>query len=122
MYGFIDAFEGEVQERSALSTFPVAHLSTCAIINPGPGPLYCESQLQQYGLADRTRAFGWPDVTVIDDDLGRSGSGTHRPGFERLLVALCGGKVGAVFCIETSRLARNGRDCHTLLEFCRVVG
>jgi excisionase family DNA binding protein len=61
-------------------------------------------------------------VTVIDDDLGRSGSGTHRPGFERLLVALCSGEVGAVFCIEASRLARNGRDWHTLLEFCRLVG
>jgi DNA invertase Pin-like site-specific DNA recombinase len=26
-----------------------------------------------------------------------------------------------VFCIEASRLARNGRDGHTLLEFCRLV-
>lgn len=39
-----------------------------------------ESQLRQYGLADRARTLGWPDVTVIDDDLGRSGSGIHRPG------------------------------------------
>ncbi len=81
-----------------------------------------ESQLRQYGLADRARGLGWADVTVIDDDLGRSGSGNYRPGFERLLVALCGGEVGAVFCIEASRLARNGRDWHTLLEFCRLVG
>ena len=58
---------------------------------------------------------------MIDDDLGRSGGGTHRPGFERLLAALCDGVVGAVFCIEASRLARNGRDWHTLLEFCRLV-
>ncbi|MEM5292676.1 recombinase family protein, partial [Paraburkholderia sabiae] len=77
---------------------------------------------RQYGLADRARGLGWPDATVIDDDLGRSGSGNHRPGFERLLVALCSGEVGAVFCIEASRLARNGRDWHTLLEFCRLVG
>lgn len=81
-----------------------------------------ESKLRQYGLADHARRLGWPDVTVIDDDLGRSGSGIHRPGFERLLAALCGGEVGAVFCIEASRLARNGRDWHTLLEFCRLVG
>jgi DNA invertase Pin-like site-specific DNA recombinase len=81
-----------------------------------------ESQLRQYGLADRARGLGWSDVTVIDDDLGRSGSGIHRPGFERLLAALCSGEVGAVFCIEASRLARNGRDWHTLLEFCRLVG
>lgn len=80
-----------------------------------------ESQRRQYSLANRARALGWKEVTVIDDDLGRSGGGVHRPGFERLLAALCEGSVGAVFCIEASRLARNGRDWHTLLEFCRLV-
>lgn len=80
-----------------------------------------ESQRRQYALSDRARALGWQDVTVIDDDLGRSGGGAHRPGFERLLAELCEGSVGAVFCIEASRLARNGRDWHTLLEFCRLV-
>lgn len=59
---------------------------------------------------------------MIDDDLGRSGAGIKRPGFERLLGGLCDGLVGAVFCVEASRLARNGRDWHTLLEFCSVVG
>jgi excisionase family DNA binding protein len=80
-----------------------------------------ESQRLQYGLADRARELGWAEVTVIDDDQGRSGSGIHRPGFERLLAALCEGKIGAVFCIEGSRLARNGRDWETLLEFCGLV-
>ena len=61
-------------------------------------------------------------VEVIDEDLGRSGSGTLRPGFERLLGLLCDGEIGAVLSIEASRLARNGRDWHTLLEFCSVVG
>jgi DNA invertase Pin-like site-specific DNA recombinase len=61
-------------------------------------------------------------VTVIDDDLGRSGAGVGRPGFERLLAAICEGRVGAVFVIEASRLARNGRDWHTLSEFCSQVG
>ena len=81
-----------------------------------------ESRLRQYGLADRARALGWTDVTIIDDDLGRSGSGVSRPGFERLLAAICEGRVGAVFAIEASRLARNGRDWHTLIEFCGLVG
>src|SRR5437870_4061879 len=45
-----------------------------------------------------------------------------RPGFERLLAAICEGRVGAVFAIEASRLARNGRDWHTLIEFCGLVG
>ncbi|RUX51743.1 recombinase family protein [Mesorhizobium sp. M4A.F.Ca.ET.050.02.1.1] len=81
-----------------------------------------ESRRRQYGLADRARALGWTDVTVIDDDLGRSGSGVSRPGFEKLLAAICEGRVGAVFAIEVSRLARNGRDWHTLIEFCGLVG
>jgi len=41
-----------------------------------------ESQRRQYGLVDRARSLGWQKATVIDDDLGRSGSGVHRPGFE----------------------------------------
>ena len=81
-----------------------------------------ESRRRQYGLADRARALGWADVEVIDDDLGRSGSGIARPGFEKLLAAICEGRVGAVVSIEASRLARNGRDWHTLLEFCGLVG
>jgi excisionase family DNA binding protein len=81
-----------------------------------------ESQRRQYGLADRARQLGWPDVEVIDDDLGRSGGGARRPGFEKLLAAICEGRVGAVLSLEASRLARNGRDWHTLLEFCGLVG
>jgi DNA invertase Pin-like site-specific DNA recombinase len=81
-----------------------------------------ESRRRQYGLADRARALGWGVVEVIDDDLGRSGSGVSRPGFEKLLAAICEGRVGAVVSIEASRLARNGRDRHTLLEFCGLVG
>ncbi len=81
-----------------------------------------ESQRRQYGLADRARQLGWAVVEVIDDDLGRSGGGIARPGFERLLASICEGRVGAVLAIEASRLARNGRDWHTLIEFCGLVG
>jgi DNA invertase Pin-like site-specific DNA recombinase len=81
-----------------------------------------ESRRRQYGLADRARQLGWSTVEIIDDDLGRSGGGINRPGFERMLAAICEGRVGAVFAIEASRLARNGRDWHTLIEFCGLVG
>src|SRR5207344_995765 len=81
-----------------------------------------ESRRRQYALADRARVLGWENVIVIDDDLGRSGGGTARPGFERLLAAICEARVGAVLSIEASRLARNGRDWHTLIEFCGLVG
>jgi len=80
-----------------------------------------ESRRRQYGLADKARALGFRDVVVVDEDLGRSGSGTARPGFERLLGLICDGRVGAVLAIEASRLARNGRDWHTLLELCGLV-
>jgi DNA invertase Pin-like site-specific DNA recombinase len=81
-----------------------------------------ESRRRQYSLANRARQLGWTSVEVIDDDLGRSGGGVARPGFERLLAAICEARVGAVLAIEASRLARNGRDWHTLIEFCGLVG
>ena len=81
-----------------------------------------ESKRLQYGLVDRARTLGWQDVEIIDEDLGLSGEGIPRSGFERLLRAVCEGQVGAVFSIEASRLARNGREWHTLLEFCGIVG
>ena len=81
-----------------------------------------ESKRRQYNLPERARQLGWSDVAIIDDDLGRSGSGIARPGFEKLLAAICEGRVGAVVSVEASRLARNGRDWHTLLEFCGLVG
>ena len=40
-----------------------------------------ESQRRQYDLAGEAQAKGFASVTVIDDDLGRSGSGrSERPG------------------------------------------
>ena len=80
-----------------------------------------ESQRRQYGLADRARRLGWNEVVVVDEDLAISGDGVRRPGFERLLAAICEGRAGAVLTIEVSRLARSGRDWHTLLEFCGLV-
>jgi DNA invertase Pin-like site-specific DNA recombinase len=82
-----------------------------------------ESQRRQYDLAKAAEAAGFASVTVIDDDLGRSGSGAiQRPGFERLVAMVCSGDVGAVYCIEASRLARNGRDWHHLIDLCALAG
>jgi DNA invertase Pin-like site-specific DNA recombinase len=82
-----------------------------------------ESQRRQYDLAETAKTKGFAAVTVIDDDLGRSGSGRmQRPGFERLVALVCSGGVGAVYCIEASRLARNGRDWHHLIELCALAG
>lgn len=81
-----------------------------------------ESQRRQYELVEVARQRGFSNVEVIDDDLGRSASGAvERPGFDRLVAALCAGQVGAVLCLDASRLARNGRDWHHLLELCGLV-
>jgi len=90
--------------------------------SPGQVVHNLESQRRQYGLADHARQLGFREVQVIDEDLGRSGSGkVERPGFERLVAEVCSGEVGAVLCIEASRLARNGRDWHHLIELCGLV-
>src|SRR5271154_4137469 len=84
--------------------------------------IHLESQRRQYELVDEARRRGFRTVEVIDDDLGRSASGTvARPGFEKLVAWLCAGEVGAVLCFDASRLARNGRDWHHLLELCGLV-
>src|SRR5215813_3971670 len=103
------------------------HLSRGAIVyirqaTPGQVANNLESKRRQYGLADRARQVGWQEVMVIDDEQGHSRSGIARVGFEKLLVAVGAGQVGAVLSIEASRLARNGRYWHTLLEFCGFVG
>src|ERR1039457_3959416 len=56
---------------------------------PGQVQNNLESQRRQYALVDRARSLGWQDIDVIDDDLGISGSGTHRPGFEKISFPLC---------------------------------
>lgn len=81
-----------------------------------------EGQRRQYDLVAEARRRGFVNIEVIDDDLGRSASGAvARPGFDRLVAWLCAGEVGAVLCFDASRLARNGRDWHHLLELCGLV-
>ena len=78
-----------------------------------------ESNRRQYALTERAKTLGFSSVIVVDDDLGISGAGTRgRPGFSRLLAAVCNGEVGAVFALEASRLARNNRDWHHLIDLC----
>src|SRR6516162_7051346 len=112
--------------RSAMTKITAEHLARSAYVYVRQSTAdqlihNRESRRRQYALADRARQLGWSSVEVVDEDLGRSGGGTNRPGFERLLTAICSGGVGAVLAIEASRLARNGRDWHTLIEFCGLV-
>jgi DNA invertase Pin-like site-specific DNA recombinase len=81
-----------------------------------------ESKERQYALEGRAQQLGFSKVVVIDEDLGRSGSGIQeRPGFGRLLASVCQGLAGAVFALEASRLARNNRDWHHLVDLCALT-
>ena len=78
-----------------------------------------ESTDRQYALAAKARELGWPDdrITVIDEDLGLSGSGfVARSGFARLTAEVALSHVGLVLGLEVSRLARNNADWHRLID------
>src|SRR4030095_4248551 len=106
---------------------PPAVLSRCAVVyvrqsTGGQVHENLESQRRQYALVDLARTYGFQDVRVIDDDLGRAASGTmERPGFRSLVGQVREGLGSAAFSRETSRLARKGRDWHHLLELCGFV-
>jgi excisionase family DNA binding protein len=81
-----------------------------------------QGRQRQYDLAQRAGELGFKRVEVIDDDQGKTGSGmVERPGFAALLSAVCSGEVGAVFALEASRLARNNRDWHHLIDLCALT-
>lgn len=81
-----------------------------------------ESRRRQYELKEHALGLGFANVEVIDEDLGLSGGGkVDRPGFGRLLELVCRGEVGAVMAFEASRLARNNRDWHHLVDLCAMT-
>lgn len=91
--------------------------------SPGQVRQHQESTQLQYRLVERAMVLGWPKerVHVIDDDLGKSGtSSDQRFGFQRLIAEVGLGKAGLVLSLDASRLARNNRDWHQLLELCSV--
>jgi len=84
-----------------------------------------ESTQLQYRLVGRAASLGWPRdrIEVIDDDLGKSGASSDaRYGFQRLIAEIGLGKAGLVLSLDASRLARNNRDWHQLLELCSLFG
>ena len=93
--------------------------------SPGQVRHHQESTELQYRLVERAVLFGWPRerVHVIDDDLGKSGASSRdRHGFQMLIAEVGLGKAGLVMSLDASRLARNNRDWHQLLELCSLFG
>jgi DNA invertase Pin-like site-specific DNA recombinase len=93
--------------------------------SPGQVRHHQESTELQYRLVERASLLGWPRerVHVIDADLGKSGTSSRdRHGFQTLIAEVGLGKAGLVMSLDASRLARNNRDWHQLLELCSLFG
>jgi DNA invertase Pin-like site-specific DNA recombinase len=83
-----------------------------------------ESTERQYNLADQATSLGWmPEkIRILDGDLAQSGElTTKRDDFKTLVSDVAMGQVGAIFSLESSRLARSNKDWHRLLELCAVT-
>ncbi len=86
---------------------------------------HIESRERQYALVDLAVALGWPRdrILLIDEDQGNSGkTADWRTGFHRLLAEVTMDHVGLILGIEMSRVARNNRDWHNLMETCAIFG
>lgn len=100
------------------------HLGRQAVIYVRQSSVYqvqnnLESQKRQYALKDRAIKFGWQNdqILIIDEDLGISGAHSeNRPGYQKLVSLLALRKIGIIFGLEVSRLARNCLDWYQLLE------
>ena len=82
------------------------------------------STTRQYDLTRRAQDLGWPApaIRVIDQDQGQSGaSSINRDGFQDMVAEVGLQRIGAVFCLEVSRLARANSDWYRLLEICALT-
>jgi DNA invertase Pin-like site-specific DNA recombinase len=83
-----------------------------------------ESTTRQYALRQRALELGWPPerIEIIDEDMGQSGaSADWRAGFQRMAEDVAHGRVGVIFSLEVSRLARSSADWHRLLDLCGLA-
>src|SRR5215472_12500318 len=111
------------------STINEQHLSRTAYVyvrqsTMGQVRHHQESTERQYALRGKALELGWsePAVQVLDHDLGKSGAQmAGREDFKTLVAEVSMGRVGAVFALEVSRLARSNLDWQRLLELCALT-
>ncbi len=114
---------------SDTSKITAAHLCRCAFVYIRQSSAQQvernrESTDRQYRLVERAIELGWrrEHVTIFDEDLGISADGiAQRSGFAHMASEVALGRVGIVFGIEVSRLARNNADWYRLLDLCGVT-
>lgn len=83
-----------------------------------------ESTERQYALKTKALELAWSPsaIRILDGDLGQSGAqATDRADFKTLVTDVSMGRVGAVFALEASRLARSDLDWHRLIEICAIT-
>jgi DNA invertase Pin-like site-specific DNA recombinase len=81
--------------------------------------LHRTSTERQFGLTQLAMKLGWSEeqVKLVAGDLGCSGKfSENRDGFQHLAAEVSLGRVGAVFSLEASRLARSSADWSRLIE------
>ena len=106
----------EHRERTA---FIYARQSTTFQVMHNP-----TSTERQVALVDLALTLGWERsrVELVTSDLGRSGKfSENRDGFQKLAADMGLGRVGAVFSLDASRLARSSADWHRLLEIAALT-
>jgi len=105
------------------------HLSRPAYVylrqsTPGQVLRNDQSTERQYALRDKALKLGWGEhrIRVLDGDLGLSGAQAENRGdFKTMVADVSLGKVGAIFALEASRLARSCADWHRLIEICALT-
>jgi len=100
------------------------HLERPAIVyvrqsDPQQVRVHTESTRLQRGLREKAIALGWPNPTVIDEDLGVTATGfAERRGFQWMLTKVTMRRAGIILCMDASRLSRNSKDWAHLFEMC----
>jgi DNA invertase Pin-like site-specific DNA recombinase len=77
----------------------------------------------QFAQVELARDYGFSDIRVIADDMGKSAMTTQeRCGWNQILQWIGSGAVGALFAVNAGRLAREMRDFTELVFLCRIYG
>jgi DNA invertase Pin-like site-specific DNA recombinase len=91
--------------------------------SPGQVKTNTASQEVQRNLKNRALLLGWKEsqIKILDEDLGTCASLSGiRSDFQSLIQKISKAQTGALFFLEASRLARNGKEwCHAL-EVCTI--
>lgn len=117
--------------QNSLSKIKREHLEKLALIYVRQSTLYgvqhniTGGRRQREDVEQLALKLGWlkENIKIVDEDQARSGRSTYkRYGYLDMLNAMSTGSVGAVFSLESTRVARDTADWHFLIKLCYVTG